>query len=189
VALADGGETTVANLQLRCRAHNAYEAEAHFGPLRLREEAASYQVGPALLCQIVTGFWCRCRARSLGGRRDAERAAALRSRKARPAIPRADFPPCDPRKVEYHRRISAPNICRPHASVVGAGAEEYELGAVSRRAERRRPPRLLVLQKPAIDSDLTKVVPDRVADSPLHVGLTLRWHAAGGAEAIPVRRG
>ena len=90
----------------------------------------------ALLCQILRGFWRR--ARSLGGRRDAERAAAVRSRKARPAIPRADFPPSDPRKAEYHRRISASNICRPHASVVGAGAEEYELGALSRRVERRR---------------------------------------------------
>ena len=74
---------------------------------------------------------------------------------------RGDFPPCDPRKAEYHRRIGAPNICRPHASVVGAGADEYELGALSRRrgprrarlrggvarVERRRPLRLLVLQK------------------------------------------
>jgi hypothetical protein len=47
---ADGGETTVANLQLRCRAHNAYEAEARFGPLRLREAAASYQLGPGPSC-------------------------------------------------------------------------------------------------------------------------------------------
>ena len=47
----------------------------------------------------------------------------MRSRKARPAIPRGDFPPCDPRKPEYHQRISAPGTCRPHASVVAAGAE------------------------------------------------------------------
>ena len=108
----------------------------------------------ALLCQIVLGLWCR--ARSLGGRRDAERAAAVRSRKARPAIPRGDFPTCDPRKPEYHQRISAPGTCRPHASVVAAVAEEYELGALSRRVERRRPPRLLVLRTRPIDSDLTK---------------------------------
>ena len=139
------------------------------------------RVGPALLCQIVLGVWCR--ARSLGGRRDAERAAAVRSRKARPAIGtparlprwgprlwRGDFQPCDPRKPVYHRRICAPGICRPHASVVAAGAEEYELEALSRRrgprrarlrgvvarVERRRPLRLLVLQKPAIDSGLTE---------------------------------
>jgi hypothetical protein len=36
------------------------------------------------------------------------------------------------------------------------GSEEYELGALSRRVERRRPPRLLVLQKPVVDIDLTK---------------------------------
>ena len=29
---ADGGSTTVDNLQLRCRAHNAHEAELYFGP-------------------------------------------------------------------------------------------------------------------------------------------------------------
>lgn len=33
VPCADGGETTTANIQLRCRAHNAYEAEERFGPL------------------------------------------------------------------------------------------------------------------------------------------------------------
>ena len=31
IPFADGGETTTANLQLRCRAHNAYEAERWFG--------------------------------------------------------------------------------------------------------------------------------------------------------------
>jgi hypothetical protein len=42
VPFADGGQTTVANLELRCRAHNAYEAEQWFGPLQsplLREGA------------------------------------------------------------------------------------------------------------------------------------------------------
>ncbi len=69
---------------------------------------------------------------------------------------RGDFLPCDPRKPVYHRRISAPGPCRPHAFVVAAGAEDYELGALSRRVERRRSLRLLVRQKPSIDSDLTK---------------------------------
>jgi hypothetical protein len=40
VPFADGGETTIANLQLRCRAHNAYEADVHFGPLLLRERTS-----------------------------------------------------------------------------------------------------------------------------------------------------
>ena len=35
---AEGGETTAANLALRCRAHNAYEATRHFGTLFVREE-------------------------------------------------------------------------------------------------------------------------------------------------------
>jgi len=80
----------------------------------------------------------------------------VRPGKVRRAIPRGDFLPCDPRKPVDHRRISAPDTCRPHASVVAARAEGYELGALSRRVERRRPPRLLVLQKPWIDSDLSK---------------------------------
>jgi hypothetical protein len=42
VPFADGGATTAANLQLRCRAHNAYEAEMHFGPLLVRERSATY---------------------------------------------------------------------------------------------------------------------------------------------------
>jgi hypothetical protein len=46
IPFADGGPTTSENLQLRCRAHNAYEAEAHFGPLLLREQRERYQLGP-----------------------------------------------------------------------------------------------------------------------------------------------
>lgn len=34
---AEGGNTTAANLELRCRAHNAYEATLHFGTLFVRE--------------------------------------------------------------------------------------------------------------------------------------------------------
>ncbi len=41
VPYADGGQTSVANLQLRCRAHNAYEAEEWFGPLCVRESAGA----------------------------------------------------------------------------------------------------------------------------------------------------
>ena len=46
VPFADGGPTTVANVQLRCRAHNAYEAEEWFGPLLVREMPAGYELGP-----------------------------------------------------------------------------------------------------------------------------------------------
>lgn len=52
VPFAEGGETTAANLELRCRAHNAYEAEQWFGPRQpplLREARAPYgerQLGP-----------------------------------------------------------------------------------------------------------------------------------------------
>ncbi len=42
VPFAEGGATDVANLQLRCRAHNAYEAEEWFGPLIVKEATAAY---------------------------------------------------------------------------------------------------------------------------------------------------
>jgi len=44
-----GGEATIDNVQLRCRAHNAYEAELFYGPAKLvrgdgvvREPSAFY---------------------------------------------------------------------------------------------------------------------------------------------------
>jgi 5-methylcytosine-specific restriction endonuclease McrA len=42
-----GGEPTADNIQLRCRAHNGYEAERYFGPRNpavVRETRASYSV-------------------------------------------------------------------------------------------------------------------------------------------------
>ncbi|MGH2453910.1 MAG: HNH endonuclease [bacterium] len=42
---AAGGEATADNIQLRCRAHNGYEAELYFGPRhpeRVKETRASY---------------------------------------------------------------------------------------------------------------------------------------------------
>jgi hypothetical protein len=43
---AEGGTTTADNLQLRCRAHNAYEAEAFFGSSLLREQPIADELGP-----------------------------------------------------------------------------------------------------------------------------------------------
>jgi hypothetical protein len=42
IPFADGGPTTAENLELRCRAHNGYEAERHFGPLFVREDVSAY---------------------------------------------------------------------------------------------------------------------------------------------------
>jgi hypothetical protein len=42
VPFAAGGPATTDNIQLRCRAHNTYEAELFFGPLLAREEAAIF---------------------------------------------------------------------------------------------------------------------------------------------------
>lgn len=43
VPFAEGGATDVANLQLRCRAHNSYEAEQWFGPQVVREMSEMYE--------------------------------------------------------------------------------------------------------------------------------------------------
>jgi predicted DNA-binding ribbon-helix-helix protein len=45
IPFADGGPTTADNLQLRCRAHNAYEANEYFGSPLLRERSISYGLG------------------------------------------------------------------------------------------------------------------------------------------------
>lgn len=42
VPYAEGGSATAENIELRCRAHNAFEATAHFGPLVAREGNDSY---------------------------------------------------------------------------------------------------------------------------------------------------
>ena len=42
VPFAAGGPATTENIQLRCRAHNGYEAERFFGPLLAREEVAAF---------------------------------------------------------------------------------------------------------------------------------------------------
>ena len=42
VPFAEGGETTAANLQLRCRPHNAHEAGEYFGAPLLRERSLGY---------------------------------------------------------------------------------------------------------------------------------------------------
>jgi hypothetical protein len=41
VPFAEGGDTVAANMQLRCRAHNAYEAEQWFGALVAVERQGS----------------------------------------------------------------------------------------------------------------------------------------------------
>lgn len=46
VPFADGGASDATNLQLRCRAHNAYEAEQWFGPSIVRELSPEYASSP-----------------------------------------------------------------------------------------------------------------------------------------------
>jgi hypothetical protein len=58
VPFATGGEATTANIELRCRAHNAYEAELSFGSFVLREYQAEYN-------SVRTEFECRHNIRAV----------------------------------------------------------------------------------------------------------------------------
>ena len=69
IPFADGGPTSFDNLELRCPAHNAYEAEQWFGPLFVREsgdslglptEARNAKVGlPTEARSAKVGAWSR----------------------------------------------------------------------------------------------------------------------------------
>ena len=52
IPFAEGGPTTVDNLELRCPAHNAYEAERWFGPLFVRETPATYGLPSAKVGEL-----------------------------------------------------------------------------------------------------------------------------------------
>ena len=53
IPFADGGPTTLDNLELRCPAHNVYEAEQWFGPLFVRERGDAW--GLLGLDQVLPG--------------------------------------------------------------------------------------------------------------------------------------
>jgi hypothetical protein len=57
---AAGGETSVENLELRCRAHNAYEAEKYFGagaPLFVRERCSAGWATAELVPERAASDW------------------------------------------------------------------------------------------------------------------------------------
>jgi hypothetical protein len=41
---AEGGEGTVVNLQLRCRAHNQYEADVYITPSSMDDESETFDL-------------------------------------------------------------------------------------------------------------------------------------------------
>lgn len=73
VPFASGGETSVSNIELRCRAHNQYEADLWFGvtrPGNAREERAAYGAWAQLVPERVASeleFSSPMRARSSAG--------------------------------------------------------------------------------------------------------------------------
>lgn len=56
VPFADGGEATAENIQLRCRAHNAYEAELHLGSFLVREDTVAYD---SVQTELINGVRLR----------------------------------------------------------------------------------------------------------------------------------
>jgi hypothetical protein len=104
-----------------------------------------------------------------------QRAAGKRARRFRAAT-------SDPviRVAQPHaRRISAPDMCRPHASVVAAAPSAYEPRAISRRAERRRLSTPLARRSAPLLSGSDKVVLQLVSKS------DRGWRRTG----CPARRG
>lgn len=69
VPYAAGGGTSVENLELRCRAHNAYESEKYFGtgPLFVRERGSAVWTDDWLVPERV-GVYRRCGSSSGSGR-------------------------------------------------------------------------------------------------------------------------
>ncbi len=85
---AAGGESTADNIQLRCRAHNGYEAELYFGrrkPPVVREARPSYSHPPERP-RRRSGLGITAATRS-GPSTDPGRSAALPARGARPNNP------------------------------------------------------------------------------------------------------
>jgi hypothetical protein len=53
VPFAEGGAPVASNIQLRCRAHNGYEAEHWFGPLIAREAGSAYESPNWVRTQLI----------------------------------------------------------------------------------------------------------------------------------------
>jgi len=67
-AFADGGEPTAVNLELRCRAHNQYEAGRSFGGWLLRESRPIYGPGPDRVARVTINNRVKRHRRSNGER-------------------------------------------------------------------------------------------------------------------------
>jgi hypothetical protein len=82
IPFADGGKTDVPNIQLRCRAHNAYEAEGWFGPLEARERPIEY-ISDSVRTELLVSCpaWPTTQGSSGLNRRGTRRSAARRSRR------------------------------------------------------------------------------------------------------------
>jgi hypothetical protein len=65
---AVGGESAVANIELRCRAHNQYEAELFFSePMLARERPAAFHDGNSVWTELATAIQSaqkRCEGRN-----------------------------------------------------------------------------------------------------------------------------
>ena len=88
---------------------------------------------------MVIAQRCRSRSAGLGRPRTYGARHALRSHRCTGAEngrsdSRGEFRPCDPRRSDNHRRISAPGKCRTHASVLAGGGRakrEFERSTFS----------------------------------------------------------
>ncbi len=67
VTYATGGKPTVENIELRCRAHNGYEADMFFRPAQAWPGAAIVREATALGCVMNDAFRSGTRATDDGG--------------------------------------------------------------------------------------------------------------------------
>jgi hypothetical protein len=126
VPFADGGATSVENLQLRCRAHNAYEAAEWFGPMSVRESPGEWTRS---WTELIKEGAMRVRA---AGFASGSRAAAPLGTQAFESV--ATFLGAD----SLHRTAAMPQQAARTAII---SAQKHQGGSAPRGPQSRRPAR------------------------------------------------
>jgi hypothetical protein len=127
VPSARGGPTNTANLQLRCRAHNAYQAETDFGPWIVREPQVAYELVPDRAGQEPIEAWFGSVGHLANGKYDPDRWPTHRSCERAASSPTSSRrPPCGRSSIgeDCRRRCPGPYLAetwRCESGEAGAG--------------------------------------------------------------------
>jgi 5-methylcytosine-specific restriction endonuclease McrA len=126
----DGGESTITNIELRCRAHNQYEADLYFGPSNDAARQAGIQ-RRARKKQTVTqrptdgSTVARESSATYGLRWWSENESRRRSWSDRRNSVQAESPPRSPALAELPGRDSVQNELLPSSSVRNSAQTEF----------------------------------------------------------------